>query len=196
MSKIEQYSKEVQAFIKSSQEETQNVHNLAADLREKINTGMVGAVAAKEQLESYKQGVRNNLSAGAEYLKEAGQKAIAAELESLESGYKGVTADDVAELSLLSQMDIDRNDLDKYIDKYKDVPLALRRLKEISKEKSFAKVFPATKEEQLKAMNETMENSISRFSHIQTDELPTKINMVAEGNIKRIGYELEVYKSL
>lgn len=57
------------------------------------------------------------------------------ELEALRAMEKGVTADDVAELTLLEGMKITADELKNYYEKYKHKPLALKKLGQIADKK-------------------------------------------------------------
>ena len=53
------------------------------------------------------------------------------ELEKIKSEYETVTADNVAELNLLSTMKVSEQELLSYLEKYKRTPLAIKKLHEI-----------------------------------------------------------------
>ena len=53
------------------------------------------------------------------------------ELEKIKSEYEAITADNVAELSLLGTMKVSEQELISYLEKYKHNPLAIKKLHEI-----------------------------------------------------------------
>lgn len=97
------------------------------ELHKQLQNGMIGKKYAKEQLEAYKlEGdTYNKIHAEIE-------KQHELELEALKEKELSVTADDVAELTLLASMKMTKDELLGYFEKYKNKPLAIKKLLSIA----------------------------------------------------------------
>ena len=71
------------------------------------------------------------------------------ELEKIKSEYETVTADNVAELNLLSTMKVSEQELLSYLEKYKRNPLAIKKLHEIGAANNIALPSYILKEDRL-----------------------------------------------
>ena len=71
------------------------------------------------------------------------------ELEKIKSEYETVTADNVAELNLLSNMKVSEQELLNYLEKYKRNPLAIKKLHEIGAANNIALPSYILKEDRL-----------------------------------------------
>lgn len=94
--------------------------------------GMIGNKWAEQELEKYK--AEGDSYARAEYSRimndiDQEQKQ---ELANLKNQELSVTADDVAELTLLASTQVGADELEKYYEKYKNKPLAIKKLNEIA----------------------------------------------------------------
>lgn len=96
-------------------------------LHKQLQNGMIGKKYAKDQLEAYKlEGdTYNKIHAEIE-------KQHELELEALKEKELSVTADDVAELTLLASMKMTKDELLGYFEKYKNKPLAIKKLLSIA----------------------------------------------------------------
>lgn len=196
LSRLEELGKEVQAFIKDSYELTSDYKNIEADLQEKVRNGLRGQVEVNQELENKQQELKEALGNGASKLKEKVEEVRTKELQEIEETSDSVTADTLAELNLLSQLDLTNSDVEKYINKYKHNPLALRRLQEISKDKRTLNQFPPNREEYLNTILGRMDTSINRFKQLKVSEHDVKIKMIADGAIRSIEEDLNSYRSL
>lgn len=97
------------------------------ELHKQLQNGMIGKKYAKDQLEAYKlEGdTYNKIHAEIE-------KQHELELEALKEKELSVTADDVAELTLLASMKMTKDELLGYFEKYKNKPLAIKKLLSIA----------------------------------------------------------------
>lgn len=104
------------------------------ELHKQLQNGMIGEKYAKDQLEAYKlegdtysRDTYNKIHAEIE-------KQHELELEALKEKELSVTADDVAELTLLASMKMTKDELLGYFEKYKNKPLAIKKLWSIAEQ--------------------------------------------------------------
>ncbi|HEL2006845.1 TPA: hypothetical protein TZS81_000845 [Streptococcus suis] len=101
------------------------------ELSEKVRNQQMYQSEAELRLENFKKEAEN--FSNTEYSSILGKlEAIEkTELEAIKSEYETVTADNVAELSLLGTMKVSEQELLGYLEKFKRNPLAIKKLHEI-----------------------------------------------------------------
>lgn len=92
---------------------------------------IIGKVYAEQELLKYKKEGENYSQNTAQLLYQQLEKEKNAELANHESKEEPITADDAAELSLLSSIKLTVAEMREYLEKYKNKPLALRKLEDI-----------------------------------------------------------------
>ena len=125
---------ELKAFANKKLEYMQSYIELQEKLQKQVSEGMKGSNQAQIELadlknegETYSQKTYDKIMADIE-------QERAKQLEELKSEKHSVTSDDVAELMLLeSTKNISREEFEQYLEKYKNKPLAIKKLSEIAK---------------------------------------------------------------
>lgn len=105
-----------------------------------------------------------------------------------------VTQDDVAELTLLGQLEVTSEELKGYAEKYKNNPLVLRKLELIARDRQLFVEFPQSKKEYAQTMVSRIKNDLSYFSKPNYEKPEGFTSMVVEGDIathKRMAEEYE-----
>lgn len=193
---LEQLGKEIQSFVNESRELTLNYQKREAELQEKVKQGLRGAVEAQQELENMKNNIYETLQEKAKKLEKKKEEIREQELSHIEETSQPVTADVLAELTLLSQMNLTSDDMQRYIEKYRRFPLALRRLQEIAQEKKIFVQFPPDRREYLNVVLGRADNHLSRFKNPKLNEMSVKIEMIADGVITGIEEDITAYRSL
>lgn len=193
---LEQVTKEVQNFISESYQLTVDYQKEEADLQEKVSKGLRGKTEVENTLRQKKQAIYETLATKGNQLKEKLETVREAELKKIEETSQPVTADTLAELILLSQLELTSQDLNEYINKYKHTPLALRKLQEIARDKKILADFPPNRKEYLNVVLGRMDNSINRFKSPDFNSYEVKIKMVTDGAINGHNQDVSVYRSL
>lgn len=197
---LEQLGKEVQAFVRESQELTSSFKNFENELNEKVSQGLRGAVEAKQEIDNKKSEIYGALQEKAKKLEGKKESIMEIELKTIEETSESITADTLAELQLLSQLNLSQDDMREYINKYKHTPLALRKLKEIAQgNKQFFSMlheFPADRKEQLNVVLGRMSNHLSRFQRPNFADYEVKTGMIADGAVNGIDEDVSYYRSL
>lgn len=193
---LEQVAKEVQGFINESYQATSEYKKTESDLKEKVRNGLRGPVEIKQELEDKRRSIQATLSTKADQLQAKLDEVKTKELKNIEETSESITADTLAELNLLSQLDLTSADISEYINKYKNTPLALRKLKEIAREKKTMNEFPPDKKEYLNVVIGRMSNSLSRFQRPNYEDYDVKTKMVADGAIEGHAHDVSYFRSL
>ena len=124
---------ELKAFANKKLEYMQSYIELQEKLQKQVSEGMKGSKQAQIELadlknegETYSQKTYDKIMADIE-------QERTKQLEELKSEKHSVTSDDVAELMLLeSTKHISREEFEQYLEKYKNKPLAIKKLVEIA----------------------------------------------------------------
>ena len=101
------------------------------DYQKKLAEEMIGQKWADQELQNYKKEADTFSYNTSQSLYKQLEVEKKNELAKYESKGESVTADDVAELSLLSTMKLSNQEMISYLEKYKNKPLAIRKLLEI-----------------------------------------------------------------
>lgn len=101
------------------------------DFQDKLQKQLIGKVYAEQELLKYKKEGENYSQNTAQLLYQQLEKEKNAELANHKSKEEPITADDAAELSLLSSIKLTVAEMREYLEKYKNKPLALRKLEDI-----------------------------------------------------------------
>lgn len=193
---LEQIAKEVQSFINESYQASTEYKEMESDLQTKVNNGLRGSVEVKQELESKKQQINESLSTKASQLNNKLESVRESELRKIDETSESITADTLAELNLLSQLELTSDDISDYINKYKHTPLALRKLQEIARDKNIMSEFPPDRKQYLNVVLGRMSNSLSKFKRPNYDDYDVKTKMVADGAINGHSQDVSYYRSL
>lgn len=125
---------ELKAFANKKVDYMRAYIELQEQMKEQVSEGMLGSKQAEIKLSDLK-------SEGEAYSRKTYDKILTdienertKQLQALEEKEESVTADDVAELMLIeSTKNISREEFEQYLEKYKNKPLAIKKLSEIAK---------------------------------------------------------------
>lgn len=195
---LDQLVKKAEEFVKVSAKSTQEYLSTAEDYKQKVSEGRMGSVEAREKLDDIKSTTNALLSQQGATLNEEVRLALEAEYQRVDNESETVTADQLAELTLLGELELTNEDMEKYADKYKNNPLALKKLKDIAKEKTLFVEFPRDRKEFIHAALGRMESTISKYSRPEYDApyIAQKIEFLSEGAIQSFKEDITYYKSL
>lgn len=109
---------------------------LDEEMKKKLAAGTIGTKTAKDQLDQAYNNAKKESQHRRDELADKIEAEYEKELKTLKESVQSVTADDVAELSLLaSTKEITKEELEGYFVKYANKPLALKKIREIANEK-------------------------------------------------------------
>lgn len=193
---LNQLKKEVEEYINQSYDLTVEYQKTQADLLDKVDKQLRGKKEVRNELDEKKAKMNDLLTTKANDLQDKIERVKANELAKIEETTEQVTADTLAELNLLEQLDLTGQDIDQYINKFKRTPLAMRKLQEISKDKGLMNQFPPTRQEYLNVILGRMNTSIDRFRIPNTSSHEVKLEMLKDGAIRSLNEDVEAYESL
>ncbi|MGF0046529.1 hypothetical protein ACQRD4_00940 [Streptococcus hyointestinalis] len=134
MTTLTELKNELKAFGKQRYGYMKQYIELAEDLGQKLKQGVMYQSEVEARLHDFKQNVETQSRQKADELYNKIEQTYEAELVKLQDTVQGVTADDVAELTLLATTEVTKDELEEYFVKYKNKPLAVKKLKEIAKQ--------------------------------------------------------------
>lgn len=122
---------DIKAFGKKKIEFMSGYVVMQEDYQKKLAEGMIGQKWADQELQNYKKEADTFSYNTSQSLYKQLEVEKKNELARYEAAGQSVTADDVAELSLLSTMKLSSKEMLSYLEKYKNKPLAIKKLLEI-----------------------------------------------------------------
>lgn len=122
---------DIQAFGKKKIEYMRGYIAMQDDFQDKLHKQLIGKVYAEETLLKYKKDAENYSNNTYQMLYQQLEKEKNIELANLKSKEESITADDVADLSLFSSIKPTAVEMKEYLEKYKNKPLAIRKLENI-----------------------------------------------------------------
>lgn len=122
---------DIQAFGKKKIEYMRGYIAMQDDFQDKLQKQLIGKVYAEETLLKYKKDAENYSHNTYQMLNQQLEKEKNIELANLKSKEESITADDVADLSLFSSIKPTAVEMKEYLEKYKNKPLAIRKLENI-----------------------------------------------------------------
>jgi|SRR5690625_3137042 len=192
---LETVLKNVQDFIKESADLNIKNRQDMDKLKERLKAGEIGNKGYHDKVQQAQSDYEHSRIEKGDKLLEQLQQTHSEELQDIEDSIQSVTADNVAELDLLTKFDLKHGDLDEYVQKYKHTPLALKRLKMIASDKGIATNFPEDRKERLNVIIGRMENTVNKYKRF-TDDYDVKINMKADGEVRGHAQDVSHYRSL
>ncbi|MBE6165071.1 MAG: hypothetical protein E7156_07205 [Streptococcus gallolyticus] len=133
-------------YAKEKDERKRAYIELVTGLQKDIDRGYAGAVLAKKTIDERRLRSENTDAWKQKELLEALEKTVEDEKTKL-GAVTQITADDLAELTLLEDIELTEKDLTYYISKYQNKPLAIKKLKQIYQADLRTFLFPKSKEE-------------------------------------------------
>lgn len=132
---LTQIKEQIKVFGSKKLSYMKNYITKKEELAKKVSGLQMYQSEADQRLADYKLEVGNYSRQTTDKLHADIEAAYEKELAALRAMEEGVTADDVAELTLLEGMTITGSDLEGYYEKYKHKPLAIKKLGQIVNKK-------------------------------------------------------------
>lgn len=193
---------DIKAFAKRKLEYMRGYITMQEDFHDKLQKQLVGKVYAEQELLKYKTEGENYSHNTAELLYQQLEKEKNSELANNKSKEESVTADDAAELSLLSSIKLTAAEMQEYLEKYKNKPLALRKLEDImGNDTTLAYIEIDMEKFNQQQRLEKLVNYLGRkidYFHggllINGDKIDlVQHEMIVEGNLEAMDAELQKY---
>ena len=123
---------QIDNFGKRKQEQIEEYSNKQKELAEKVKNNEMYQTEANLRLEDIAKAAKNYSDTEYNSIISKIDAIEQTELEAIKAGYETVTADNLAELTLLGQTKVTEKELLSYLEKYKRKPLAIKKLHEIA----------------------------------------------------------------
>lgn len=194
---IRQLAREMQEFIKESHTYHEEYKKQEEHYMDNYHKGILGDKGLSQKIAEIRDEINSKQLNKSERLKAKIDQVHANELKHIEKTTEGVTADEVAELQLISQLELTDEEMNEYIKKYRRSPLALKKLQAIAKDnKNIHLNFPRDRKKYLNVVLGRWRSQINRWEYMPFDELSVKIEMYMEAAIDGIDEDLRSYESL
>lgn len=128
---LQQVKAQIDDLGTRKQQQIETYGSMKKELLEKVRHQQMYQSEAELRLENFKKEAESFSSTAYSSILTKLEALEEAELENIKSEYEVVTADNVAELNLLSSMSVSEKELLDYLDKFKRNPLAIKKLHEI-----------------------------------------------------------------
>lgn len=152
-----------------------------------------------EQLNELKQRAIKILNETNNGLLAISREVMQTELKKIENSEESVTSDVYSELKLLSELKPTTELYQRYIDKYKDYPLAVDYIVELGTRDPNNFIFvnvPQDKRETLNILIQRLESYLTAFSVIDTQRILPHLEMYANGVMQSINEDYQKYINL
>lgn len=123
---------QIDNFGKRKQQQIEEYSNKQKELAEKVKNNEMYQTEADLRLEDIAKAAKNYSDTEYNSIISKIEAIEQTELDAIKAGYETVTADNLAELTLLGQTNVTEKELLSYLEKYKRNPLAIKKLHEIA----------------------------------------------------------------
>lgn len=123
---------QIDNFGKRKQEQIEEYSNKQKELAEKVKNNEMYQTEANLRLEDIAKAAKDYSDTEYNSIISKIEAIEQTELDAIKAGYETVTADNLAELTLLGQTKVTEKELLSYLEKYKRNPLAIKKLHEIA----------------------------------------------------------------
>lgn len=123
---------QIDNFGKRKQQQIEEYSNKQNELAEKVKNNEMYQTEANLRLEDIAKAAKDYSDTEYNSIISKIEAIEQTELEAIKAGYETVTADNLAELTLLGQTKVTEKEMLSYLEKYKRNPLAIKKLHEIA----------------------------------------------------------------
>lgn len=169
------------------------------EYEKKVNSQDLTRKFVDEQLHELKQRAIEILNETNKGLLAISREVMQTELKKIENSEESVTSDVYSELKLLSELKPTTGLYQRYIDKYKNYPLAVEYIVELGTRDPNNFIFvnvPQDKRETLNILIQRLENYLTAFSVIDTQRVLPHLEMYANGVMQSINEDYQKYINL
>lgn len=149
---LQQVKAQIDDLGTRKQQQIETYGAMKKELLEKVRNQQMYQSEAELRLENFKKEADSLSNTAYSSILNKLEALEEAERESIKSEYEVVTADNVAELSLLASMSVSEKELLDYLDKFKRNPLAVKKLHEIGEANNITLPSYILKEDRLSSL--------------------------------------------
>lgn len=148
--------------------------DLKAELYAKVRQQVIYQSEADLRLENFKKEAESYLTNEYNAIVSKLEEVKQVELAKVKAEVKGVTADDVAELTLLATMPLSEQDIKDYLVRYQEKPLAIRKIHELAYNAGISLGSYTTKEEVLNSLIQMLSNHANYYNGVIVSDVEGK----------------------
>ena len=169
------------------------------DYEKQVKSNYLTRKFVDEKLNELKQRVIEILNETNKGLLAISREVMQTELKKIENSEESVTSDVYSELKLLSELKPTTELYQRYIDKYKNYPLAVEYIVELGTRDPNNFIFvnvPQDKRETLNILIQRLENYLTAFSSFSSGYILPQLEMYANGVMQSINEDYQNYINL
>lgn len=146
---LEKLMKRVVKHVEESMQNIEIYNNAFSDIHDKLQNQDITPKRADEMRAELQAKIAEKRDSATQSIVEMLNQVRESELKRIEGNRQTVTQDTMNELTLLSQIDVDHDELLEYAEKHSNSPLVLRRIADIAKQKEIPFALPDSEEVKL-----------------------------------------------
>ena len=169
------------------------------DYEKQVKSNYLTKKFVDEKLNELKQRAIKILNETNNGLLSISREVMQTELKKIENSEESVTSDVYSELKLLSELKPTTELYQRYIDKYKNYPLAVDYIVELGTRDPNNLIFvnvPQDKRETLNILIQRLESYLTAFSSFSSDYILPQLEMYANGVMQSINEDYQNYINL
>ena len=196
---LKEYKTKVYNAVEKSYKIQEEYLKQEEDYEKKVKSQYLTRKFVDEQLHELKQRAIEILNETTKGLLAISREVIQTELKKIENSEESVTSDVYSELKLLSELKPTTELYQRYIDKYKNYPLAVDYIVELGTRDPNNFIFvnvPQDKRETLNILIQRLESYLTAFSSFSSDYILPQLEMYANGVMQSINEDYQNYINL
>lgn len=196
---LKEYKTKVYNAVEKSYKIQEEYLKQEEDYEKKVKSQYLTRKFVDEQLNELKQRAIEILNETNKGLLAISREVMQTELKKIENSEESVTSDVYSELKLLSELKPTTELYQRYIDKYKNYPLAVDYIVELGTRDLNNFIFvnvPQDKRETLNILIQRLESYLTAFSSFSSDYILPQLEMYANGVMQSINEDYQNYINL
>lgn len=196
---LKEYKTKVYNAVEKSYKIQEEYLKQEEDYEKKVKSQYLTRKFVDEQLNELKQRAIEILNETNKVLLAISREVMQTELKKIENSEESVTSDVYSELKLLSELKPTTELYQRYIDKYKNYPLAVDYIVELGTRDPNNFIFvnvPQDKRETLNILIQRLESYLTAFSSFSSDYILPQLEMYANGVMQSINEDYQNYINL
>lgn len=196
---LKEYKTKVYNAVEKSYKIQEEYLKQKEEYEKKVKSQYLTRKFVDEQLNELKQRAIKILNETNNSLLAISREVMQTELKKIENSEESVTSDVYSELKLLSELKPTTELYQRYIDKYKNYPLAVDYIVELGTRDPNNFIFvnvPQDKRETLNILIQRLESYLTAFSSFSSDYILPQLEMYANGVMQSINEDYQNYINL
>lgn len=196
---LKEYKTKVYNAVEKSYKIQEEYLKQKEEYEKKVKSQYLTRKFVDEQLNELKQRAIKILNETNNGLLAISREVMQTEFKKIENSEESVTSDVYSELKLLSELKPTTELYQRYIDKYKNYPLAVEYIVELGTRDPNNLIFvnvPQDKRETLNILIQRLESYLTAFSSFSSDYILPQLEMYANGVMQSINEDYQKYINL